>query len=89
LAANGAVICSPKKSSTDCKAHWDICEMRYIRTPIIIIIIIQTFLYSMKVALSCAGLRCVNMFINVSSSVPSFFTPACEDSRELLKKVSD
>jgi hypothetical protein len=22
LAANGAVICSPKKSSTDCKAHW-------------------------------------------------------------------
>jgi hypothetical protein len=41
LAANGAVICSPKKSSTDCKAHWDICEMRYIRTPIIIIIIIR------------------------------------------------
>jgi hypothetical protein len=37
LAANGAVICSPKKSSTDCKAQWDICEMRYIRTPIIII----------------------------------------------------
>jgi hypothetical protein len=32
LAANGAVICSPKKSSTGCKAHWDICEMRYIRT---------------------------------------------------------
>jgi hypothetical protein len=42
LAANGAVICSPKKSSTDHdrKAHWDICEMRYIRTAIIIIIII-------------------------------------------------
>jgi hypothetical protein len=35
LAANGAVICSPKKSH--CKAHWDICG--YIRTPIIIIII--------------------------------------------------
>jgi hypothetical protein len=26
------------ESSTGCKAHWDICEMRYIRTPIIIII---------------------------------------------------
>jgi hypothetical protein len=30
-----------KKFSTGCKAHWDIREMRYIRTPIIIIIIIK------------------------------------------------
>jgi hypothetical protein len=27
-----AIICSPNKFSTGCKAHWDICEMRYIRT---------------------------------------------------------
>jgi hypothetical protein len=48
LAANGAVICSPKKSSTDCKAHWDICEMCYIRTPIIILLLLLYYYISDK-----------------------------------------
>jgi hypothetical protein len=32
LGCQCAIICSPKKSSTGHKAHWDICEMCYIRT---------------------------------------------------------
>jgi hypothetical protein len=48
LAANGAVICSPKKSSTDCKAHWDICKMRYIRSPIIIIIYLLIYKFHLR-----------------------------------------
>jgi hypothetical protein len=66
LAANGAVICSPKKSSTDCKAHLRHCENAlyknshyyyYYYYDILLFLVIEVYSYSFNIKVFCITVK--------------------------------